>query len=189
MATPTKPLLIISGPSGVGKSYLDKLLKLSGLQPVINTTTRDIRPGEVDGVDYEFLTKDQYINVRNTSTDFVTDCEFFGAYYAVRQSEIDKIWADGKIPYMYIYIGVIEIFIEAFPYSRRVYLMPRDIELIERRLKQRDGDKYNIRLKAAKAEIVMFDSGKNKFYHNILPVVDDDTGPIVQALLGEASDL
>lgn len=181
-----KPLLIISGPSGVGKSYLDGVLSTAGLQPVLKTTTRDMRPGEKEGVDYEFITADEYRRVRDTSDDFIVDGEFLGAYYTVRQSAIEKVWALGKIPYMYIYIGVIEDFVKAFPYSRRIYLRPTNLALIEERLKKRDGDKYPLRLAAAKKELEMLDGGKSKYYHRVILVSSNETGHIIEEIFQEA---
>lgn len=59
----TRPgrLLVLSGPSGVGKTTVaDRLLREEGIERVVTATTRAPRPGEVPGVDYHFLTRDEF---------------------------------------------------------------------------------------------------------------------------------
>ena len=54
-------LLILIGKSGTGKDALQKLITCKGFKRIVTSTTRPIREGEVDGVDYHFKTKDEFL--------------------------------------------------------------------------------------------------------------------------------
>lgn len=91
-------ILTITGPTCSGKSTLVKHLQETGkFQFILGFTTRAPRPGEVPGVDYLFLTKEEaQEKINNKET--VESVEFNGNYYGVLHSEVARAEATGKIP-------------------------------------------------------------------------------------------
>ena len=86
-------LLIISGPSGSGKGYIaSKLIEnYNNYSLSISATTRDIRPGEVDGVNYFFKTKDEFKKMIENG-ELLEYAEFVGNFYGTpKQFVLDKI--------------------------------------------------------------------------------------------------
>lgn len=91
-------LIVISGPSGVGKGTVRKaLFEMPGhnLEYSISMTTRDIRPGEVDGKDYYFVTREEFEN-RINSGKFLEHAEFVGNYYGTPLDKVEEKLAAGK---------------------------------------------------------------------------------------------
>lgn len=92
------PILTITGPTCSGKTTLLKALLASGrFIQLVGFTTRAPRDGEVDGVDYTFLSVDEA--KQKIESDEVADSVFYnGNYYGVLLSEVEKAAATGKIP-------------------------------------------------------------------------------------------
>ena len=83
-------IIVISGPSGVGKSTIIKKIKRdSNLYFCVSSTTRKIRKGEKDGTDYNFVNND-YFNEMIESNKLVEHEEYGGNYYGTTYSEINK---------------------------------------------------------------------------------------------------
>lgn len=82
-------LFVISGPSGVGKTTIAEfVLRLdSSIQKFVTCTTRNMRPGERNGVDYHFLSKEEFIAHVNAG-DFIEYSEVYGNMYGVLASNI-----------------------------------------------------------------------------------------------------
>ncbi len=92
-------VLIFSAPSGAGKSTIVKFLmqKFPNLGFSVSATSRLPRGAEIHGVDYFFLTPEQFKNGVNNG-DFVEYEEVYdGLYYGTLKSEVDRIWSSGKI--------------------------------------------------------------------------------------------
>lgn len=178
-------LLVVSGPSGIGKSYLVRQLGSYGYLPVLQTTTRRRRDGEIEGVDYEFLTLNAYLDVVSGTDDFFMDNEFFGHRYGIRRSAIEGIWEAGRTPVLVIYIGVIDQIARAYPDSRRVFLIPENGELLRNRLRSRTSDTEEVeyRLSKAREELEMLENPRYRsFYHDILRVSGDDNTGLIDRL-------
>ncbi|MBR2433951.1 MAG: guanylate kinase, partial [Lentisphaeria bacterium] len=81
--------LVISGPSGSGKSSLYKAVspRLGGIEFSVSCTTRQPRAGEVDGKDYHFLTKEEF-ETRVSRGDFAEYAQVHGNYYGTLKSEL-----------------------------------------------------------------------------------------------------
>ena len=90
-------LFVISGSSGVGKGTVLKsfLLKHPDFKLSISCTTRNPREGEVDGVNYFFLSQDEFKNCIAIG-DFLEWTEFSGNMYGTKRSYVDKKLAEGK---------------------------------------------------------------------------------------------
>ncbi|MDB5179343.1 MAG: Guanylate kinase [Patescibacteria group bacterium] len=181
------PLLVISGPSGIGKTYLVEQLKEHGFLPVLMTTTRPPRPNEVPGVDYEFLERGEYDRATEETADFFMNNEFFGHKYGIRRSAIERIWELGKVPVLAIYIQVVGQVIQAYPAAKRVYLVPAHVSLLQKRLRLRNGSdepETSYRLEKAKEELALIrDLRYQALYDSIITVQDDGNESLIQCLI------
>ena len=84
-------VFVITGPSGVGKGTLiERLLeRVPELELSISATTREPRPGEIDGRDYHFLTPEEFRR-RLEAGDFLEHASYSGNYYGTLRSELER---------------------------------------------------------------------------------------------------
>jgi len=84
-------LLVISGPTAVGKATLIKeLLKRdSNIRVPVSFTTRLPRLGEIDGIDYHFVTKEKFLDLRNKDY-FIEWAEYSGSFYGTPRGELGR---------------------------------------------------------------------------------------------------
>src|ERR1039457_1291727 len=89
-------VFVIPGPSGVGKGTLIRGLieRIDGLELSVSATTRAPRPGESDGVDYHFLTREEF-DRRVAAGDFVEHADYSGRSYGTLRSELEDRVAAG----------------------------------------------------------------------------------------------
>jgi guanylate kinase len=94
-----RPVFVVTGPSGAGKGTLVRALlgRFPELELAVSATTRERRPGETDGVEYHFLSEDEFAR-RVAAGDFLEHVEFAGHRYGTVRSEIDRISAKGHVP-------------------------------------------------------------------------------------------
>lgn len=90
-------LIVISGPSGAGKGTICKALleKNDDISLSVSATTRNPRNGEVDGVNYHFLSKDNFLE-RIEADDFLEHAEVYGNYYGTPKSNVQEMLDSGK---------------------------------------------------------------------------------------------
>jgi len=96
MTQATGTLYIVSAPSGAGKTSLVKALieQIDTLRVSISHTTRAPRPGEMDGVNYHFTERDDFM-ARVGQGDFLEHAEVFGNLYGTSQSTVEATLAQG----------------------------------------------------------------------------------------------
>ncbi len=171
MSIKTNKILIISGPSGVGKSTVCKhLLKKFGntLSFSVSDTTRPIRGKEKNGIEYYFHTKDEFESMI-TSKEILEYDIVHTYYYSTTNKELDRIWSENKIPIMDINVNGSIRFREHFDiYS--IFIAPPSLEILEQRIRNRgenDEESLKIRLSGAEQEI-------NHSHNCELVVVNDD---------------
>jgi guanylate kinase len=95
----TKPVFVVTGPSGAGKGTLIQLVlpRFSELALAVSATTRTQRPGEEDGADYWFLDRAEF-DRRVDAGEFLEWVDYVGNRYGTLHSEIDRLRAAGKAP-------------------------------------------------------------------------------------------
>ena len=148
---------IISGPSGVGKSTVLKSLieKRKNLYFSVSATTRDARPGEVDGVHYHFLDVDTFRDWI-AKDEFLEYAEFVGNFYGTPKKYVYAAMEEGKDVILDIEVqGAIQVF-SKMPEVVRIFIAPPSWEELERRLTDRgtdSEDKIQKRLLRAKVEL------------------------------------
>jgi guanylate kinase len=135
------PLIILSGPSGVGKStVLRQLLARHGdrLRLSVSATTRPPRPDEVDGVDYHFLSDEQFAR-RRQAGEFLECCEVYGRghWYGTLLEEVRPSHRDQKWIVLDIDVDGAEKVVSQFPDVLTIFLRPSSEQELERRLRAR----------------------------------------------------
>ncbi|WP_461831213.1 guanylate kinase [Aquifex sp.] len=149
-------LFIISAPSGTGKTTLaEKLLtELDNLEKVITYTTRKPRPYEKNGVDYVFITKEDF--EKKIKDDFFLEyANVYGNYYGTPKKDIERILKEGKDALLVIDVqGAFKVK-ELMPDTITIFLLPPSLEELKRRIETRGykDDNLERRLKTAKEEI------------------------------------
>ena len=91
----TPVIVTVTGPSGSGKTVMSHLLAEKGMRPLISTTTRAPRAGEVDGRDYHFMTKDRFNQLLDEGF-FIENVEYNNTFYGVSVEEAEKAFSQGR---------------------------------------------------------------------------------------------
>ncbi|MCI2057165.1 MAG: guanylate kinase [Oscillibacter sp.] len=165
---------IISGPSGVGKStVLNALLdKRSDIYFSVSATTRDPRPGEVDGVHYHFLDVDTFRDWI-AKDEFLEYAEYVGNFYGTPKKYVDAAMNRGQDVILDIEVqGAIQVCSKR-PDTVRIFIAPPSWRELERRLTERGTDtpdKIQKRLLRAKVE---FQTAHTYDYFVINDTVED----------------
>jgi guanylate kinase len=151
---PPQPLLIvISGPSGVGKDSVLELMKARGLpfHFVITATTRAPRPDEKDGVDYFFLSQDEFARMIDEG-ELLEYAVVYKDYKGIPKSQVRKALASGKNVIMRIDVQGAETVRKLAKDALLIFLTPQDEEELIRRLEKRDTEtKESLKLRIATA--------------------------------------
>ena len=147
---------IISGPSGVGKSTVLKSLieKRKNLYFSVSATTRDARPGEVDGVHYHFLDVDTFRDWI-AKDEFLEYAEFVGNFYGTPKKYVYAAMEEGKDVILDIEVQGATQVVSKRPDTVRIFIAPPSWDELERRLVERGTDapeKIQKRLLRAKVE-------------------------------------
>ena len=130
--------VILSSPSGGGKTTIARelLSRRNDVGYSISCTTRAPRQGERDGVDYYFLTREQF-TARRQAGDFAESAEVHGNLYGTLKSEIARVLGSGKHVIMDIDVqGAAQIML-AFPQGVTVFVLPPSAEVLLERLRRR----------------------------------------------------
>jgi len=148
--------IVISGPSGVGKTTLvDRLLEADpSLRQSISATTRAPRGGEVTGTHYFFVTRDEFEGMK--AGDLVEWAEVHGEFYGTPRSFIEGELEKGHDVVLNIDVQGGNSVKKAFPDSVMVFILPPSFEVLEERIRRRGGDSdadIQKRLETAKNEI------------------------------------
>ena len=148
-------LVIISGPSGVGKGTIRKALfeiPDNNFCYSVSMTTRKPRPGEIDGVDYFFVTRDQF-EKRIKSNGFLEYAEFVGEYYGTPIDFIETMMEKGKEVIVEIEVeGALQVR-EKNPEAVFIFIVPPSRKALIDRLKNRGTDSLEtIKKRIDKAE-------------------------------------
>jgi guanylate kinase len=134
-------LFVVSGPSGSGKTTLLARLLTNPPGPVVSAvsaTTRPPRPGERHGVDYYFLTQEEF-DRRRQAGEFLECFEVFGRghWYGTLRSEVAPSLATGKWVILEIDVNGMLAVVREYPYAVTIFVRPSSLEELERRLVER----------------------------------------------------
>jgi guanylate kinase len=179
-------LVVLSGPSGVGKSTVvpQVMERLADrLERSISATTRPPRPGEQDGVDYHFLAPEEFA-LRREAGDFLETVEVFGRghWYGTLWDAVRPRLAAGKWVLLEIDVNGAEEVLRKYDDAVTIFIRPSSLDELERRLRSRGTEKEEAirrRLEVASREIAQADRYTYQVVNNTVPQAADE---IIQIL-------
>lgn len=141
--TSPKKIIILTAPSGAGKTSITKYLlkKNPGLGFSISAATRLSRDNEENGKDYYFMTMEEF-NTKIRNNEFVEwEMVYEGRYYGTLKSEFNRIWSNGQVPVLDIDVkGAIHVQQQYPGSSFSIFIEPPSIEELKRRLETRGSE-------------------------------------------------
>jgi guanylate kinase len=164
-------VFVITGPSGVGKGTLIRMLRerLEGLELSTSATTRAPREGEVEGRDYHFLNREEFAR-RADANEFLEHAAYSGNRYGTLRSEVERRLAAGQSVLLEIEVQGARQVRAAMPEAVLVFIAPPSAETLRERLEGRGTDSAEAideRLRTAELEL----AAQQEFKHVI---VNDD---------------
>jgi guanylate kinase len=156
MSTSLKKVIILAAPSGAGKTTITKYLleRFSRLAFSVSATTRAPRGAEQDGVEYHFLSLAKFEGLIYDNEFIEYEQVYEGVYYGTLKSELERIWALGKVPVLDIDVkGAIRVQQQLGEKSLSIFIMPPSIEALKTRLlKRKTETEQSIQTRIDKAE-------------------------------------
>ena len=135
-------MLVLSSPSGAGKTTLTKKIQESdtSFKVSVSHTTRKARPNEVDGVDYHFVSKEKFQNLINEKA-FYEYAKIFENYYGTSKSSINKITEKGyNVLFDIDWQGAEQLANHKELNLLKIFILPPSLEELEKRLISRNQD-------------------------------------------------
>jgi len=160
---PGTMLVIISGPSGVGKdTIIEALRRLPTARDyhyVVTCTTRARRPGETDGVSYQFLDRDAFLRLRRAG-EFLEANQVHGQWYGTPRGQVRDALAAGRDVILKIDVQGAQVVKETVPDALLIFLVPPSLEDLFNRLRARateSADELELRQRNAAIELARQD--------------------------------
>jgi len=183
-------LVVLSGASGSGKSTLvDRLLARHGDLPIrqsISTTTRDPRPGEVGGVNYDFVSKAQFEAGRDQGK-YLEWAKVHDHYYGTYAEPVTRARGQGLSVILVIDVqGAMQVR-EKVPDALLIFIQAPSFDILERRLRDRKTDDeatIELRLNNARREVAMADQYDHQITNDDLDRAVDELATILKPPLG-----
>ena len=181
-------LVVLSGPSGVGKSTLLRrlLTDFSSLIPSISATTRPPRTGEKPGVDYHFLSPEEFETAKKAAR-FIECCQVYGReyWYGTLEDEVTPRLTHGKWVILEIDVeGTLSI-LERYPQAVTIFVEPSDPAHLEERLRGRGTESPEAiqrRLEVAHRELRQ----SGHYRHRVVNDLVEDALANIKTILTEA---
>ena len=161
-------LIVFSGVSGVGKgTILSQLMPMEDLNLAysVSMTTRKPREGEVEGVNYFFVSKKRFVQAIKND-ELLEHARFVGNDYGTPKAYVEQMREQGKNVILEIEINGAKQIMEKCPDALSIYIVPPSIEELERRLRERSSeDEETIMKRIAKAKRELEDMD---FYEHVV---------------------
>jgi len=157
--TPGAMLVIISGPSGVGKDTIIDALRRRPRDPdyhyVVTCTTRARRPGEIDGVSYHFFDRERFLALRDAG-ELLEANQVHGNWYGTPRAQVREALARGHDVILKIDVQGAQVVKENVPEAVLIFIVPPSLETLFQRLKSRateTADQLELRQRNAAIEL------------------------------------
>ena len=160
MAASTGTLYIVSAPSGAGKTSLVKALLDAQPQVRVSVshTTRPMRPGEVDGVNYHFVSREEFLQ-RLEHDEFLEHAEVFGNLYGTSQRWLEQTLNEGFDLILEIDWQGAQQVRRLMPQAKSIFILPTTQEALRQRLTNRGQDSDDVietRMREAVSEMTHY---------------------------------
>jgi guanylate kinase len=191
MSEQHKKAIILTAPSGAGKTSITQFLLANYPQLAfsISATTRAPRGAEQDGVDYHFISPAAFESHINQNDFLEYEMVYEGLYYGTLKSELDRIWAEGKMPVLDIDVkGAMAIQKELGDQALSIFILPPSIEVLKERLTNRNTDseeKMQMRLDKAAYEISFSDQFNAVVKNEVLETACEETASLIQGFISK----
>ena len=173
-------LVVISGPSGVGKSTIcRRLAQDPDVQISVSATTRQPRAGEIHGVDYYFLSRDDFEESIEAG-GLIEWAEYVGEFYGTPREPVEELVASGKTVLLDIDVQGGRNVMEKYPDAATVFIDPpgEGLDIVEARLEQRGTDSAEQRARRMERARAELQDGSLYKYH----VTNDDLDRAVEEI-------
>jgi guanylate kinase len=191
MSEQQKKVIILTAPSGAGKTSITKFLLANYPQLAfsVSATTRAPRGAEQDGVDYHFISPAAFEGHIYQNDFLEYEMVYEGLYYGTLKSELDRIWALGKTPVLDIDVkGAIAIQKQLGERSLSIFILPPSIEVLKERLEKRNTEspeKVQMRLDKAAYEISFSNQFNAVVKNEILEIACTETASLIQDFISK----
>ena len=179
-------LVVVSAPSGCGKdTIVNEIVKEMGDDASISVsmTTRDMRVGEAEGVNYYYVSKEQFEeNIRNG--EMLEYTTYGSNYYGTPVGPVKDKLKNGKVVFLIIEVEGGENVKKIFPDCVKIFVMPPSMEVLEKRLRGRGTDKDEVireRLKIARTELQRATEYDYIVENDVLQEAVEDVKAIIRA--------
>ena len=168
---PAHKIIILTAPSGAGKTSITRFLlnkHPDRLAFSISAATRKARGAEKNGVDYYFLSEEEFKQKIQHEEFLEWEMVYEGKYYGTLKSEMNRIWSEGKVPLLDIDVkGAIHVEQQYPDAVLSLFIEPPSIDELKRRLRSRGTESEEaIEARVSKAEYEI--SFKHSFDHEIV---------------------
>lgn len=182
-------LVLYTGSSGVGKgTIMQELLKRDkNIRLSVSNTTRSPRNGEIDGVHYNFVTKEQFESLIKKD-GYLEYAQYCGNYYGTPKQQVEDLLNQGYDVFLEIEVcGGLQI-MEKYPDVLSIFVLPPSIDTLEKRLRKRNTENEETileRLGQAKREISFKDKYKYAVVNDKLEDAVDEIINIIKTKKSE----
>ena len=178
-------LIVLSGPSGVGKGTVRKALFEMPEQDFVysvSMTTRAPRPGEVDGVDYYFVSREEFER-QIAAGNLLEYAEFVGNYYGTPKKSVESLLEQGYNVMLEIEIEGAKKVMEKCPEHISIFLMPPSFDALERRIRGRRTEEEEIvqmRLSKARQEMNLHNNYQHVVVNDSIDKAKEEIAKIIK---------